>query len=73
MKQLDITQEITGWIQAVAGPDVALDGLVVFEAIALNTLPLPGKKGALYQDAVISPLTLRQMADYINSKGVPLC
>lgn len=73
MKQLTITPEIIGWIQAVAGVDVSLEGISVFECIALNTLPLPGKQGSLFEAAVITPLTLRQMADYINANGLPLC
>lgn len=73
MKQIPLTPEIISKIQAVAGADVATEGLAVFEAIALNTLPLPGKSGGLFENAVVTPMTLRMMADYITSNGVPLC
>lgn len=72
MKQIPLTPDLVAKIQAVAGVDVSTDGLAVFEAIALNTLPLPGKRGSLFANAVNTPLTLRDMAAYINEHGLPL-
>jgi hypothetical protein len=73
MKQIPITPEIIQLIKSRVSIDIDPDGFAVFEAIALNTLPLPGKKGSLHQDAVVMPVTLRQMADSIrNGNHLPL-
>lgn len=73
MKQLELTPELTALIKSRVGEDVALEGISVFEAITLNTKPLPGKKGTIWEGAVASPLTLRQISDHINGGGhIPL-
>ena len=73
MKQLVLTEELKALIKARVGEDVDLEGIAVFEAITLNTKPLPGKKGTIWEGAVASPLTLRQIADHINAGGhIPL-
>ena len=73
MKQLDLTPQIQNLIANAVGPDVDPQGLSVFEAIATNNLPLPGKGGTIFNQAVIAPLTLRQMADSINEgNSLPL-
>jgi hypothetical protein len=66
MKQIPITPELEQSIRAAVGPDANLDGIAIFEAISANTLPLPGKRGTLFESAQISYLTLKQMADSIN-------
>ena len=66
MKQLALTPEIISQIKAAVGEDVDPTGFAVFEAIALNTQPLPGKRGSIFENAVVPPLTLSQMADAIN-------
>ena len=73
MKQLDMTPELSAMIQRAAGKDVDPSKLVVFEAIALNTNPLPGKDGTIFERAVVWPVTLNQMNDYINAGNtIPL-
>lgn len=66
MKRLPMTPELIAQIKAAVGPDVDPSGFAVFEAIALNTLPLPGKDRTIFERAQITPLTLSQMADSIN-------
>lgn len=73
MKQLELTPQLQDLIRQRVGPDTAVDNIAVFEAITLNTLPLVGKKGTLWEGATSTPLTLRQIADYINNGGhIPL-
>lgn len=73
MKQLELTAELKDLIKSRVGPDVSIDDVSVFEAITLNTKPLPGKKGTIWEGAVATPLTLRQIADQINGGGhIPL-
>jgi hypothetical protein len=67
MKQLQMTPELSALIKSRVGDDVETDRLAVFEAIALNTMPLPGKDGTIFENAVVEPITLTQMVDYINS------
>lgn len=73
MKRLELTPALLQLIKDRVGPDVDLEGIAVFESISLNTKPLPGKKGTLWEGAVATPLTLRQIADHINNGGhIPL-
>ncbi len=67
MKQLPMTPELSAMIQKAVGQDVATDKLAVFETIALNTKPLPGKDGTIFEAAVVQPVTLVQMVDHINA------
>lgn len=69
MKQLSMTPELEALIRDRIGTDVDLEGIAVFEAIALNTHALPGKDGTIFEGAVTAPITLRQMADHLNEKG----
>lgn len=66
MKQINITPEILNRIKSAVGDDVDPTGFAVFESIALNTLPLPGKGGTIFERAIVSELTLAQMAESIN-------
>lgn len=67
MKQLQMTAELSQLIKDRVGPDIDPATLAVFEAIALNTKPLPGKDGTIFEDAVVRPVTLAQMVDYITT------
>lgn len=69
MKQLDMTPALSAMIQKAVGTDVDPSKLAVFETVMLNTKPLPGKRGALFENAVVQPITLKQMADHINNEG----
>jgi len=66
MKQLDMTPALEAMIKAAVGQDVDPSGFAVFETIMLNTKPLPGKRGALFENAVVQPITLKEMVDAIN-------
>ncbi len=67
MKQLPMTPALSALITGAVGEDVDTSKLSVFETIALNTLPLPGKQGSLFEGAVVEPITLLQMVDSVNS------
>lgn len=68
-----MTPELSAQIKAAVGEDVDTENLAVFEAIALNTKPLPGKNGSIFEQATIMPITLNQMAISLNSgKHIPL-
>lgn len=70
MKRIPITPEIKAQLQAALGPDVDVtDDYAVFESISLNNLPLPGKRGQLFERAVTSPTTLLAMVNHINAEG----
>src|SRR3546814_18401442 len=64
-----MTAELAKLIQDRVGQDVDPTNFAVFEAIALNTKPLPGKDGTLHERAIVAPVTLRQMADHIKNGG----
>lgn len=65
MKQLPMTPELSALIKAAVGQDVETTDLAVFECIALNSKPLPGKDGTIFEKATVMPITLRQMADFV--------
>lgn len=67
MKQLQMTPELSALIKSRVGEDVDTSKLAVFETIALNTKPLPGKRGTIFEKAVVKPVTLAQMVDYVTS------
>lgn len=67
MKRLPLTPELIASIKLAVGEDVDVnDSFAVFESISLNTLPLPGKDGTIFEKARVSLLTLKQMVDSIN-------
>lgn len=72
MKSLDITPQIESRIKAVAGEDVDVSNLAVFEAVLCNTAPLH-KQGSLFHEGRISYSMLHAMAEsVVPSGGVPL-
>lgn len=73
MKRIPLTPELEAEIRTSVGPDVDTTGFAVFEAIAINDLPLPGKRGLIFEKAVVAPLTLAQMvADITTGNHQPL-
>jgi hypothetical protein len=62
-----MTPSLVAQIKASVGSDVDPENFAVFEVIAVNSLPLPGKRGTFFEDAQVTPLTLKQMADSINA------
>lgn len=71
MKQIDKTPKIQAALQKAVGTGVSTDDLVVYEAIALNTLPLR-KNSPLYKNAITERGILLQMADRINAESLPV-
>lgn len=74
MKQVAITADIEAKLRRVTGPDADLADYAVFETIAINSLPIPGKDGTIWEGAVHTPLTLSQIADHVQADpaGVPV-
>ncbi len=72
-KRLDVTDDMLEQIQFVADTDMSANDIVVFEATAVNTLPL-NKSGSIFDKGKITRSTLVAMADSVNSKNesVPL-
>lgn len=71
MKQIAKTGKVLDRLKASVGPDADVENLAVFEAVALNQLPLR-KKQPLYNGAVASLSMLRGMADKVNAESLPL-
>lgn len=67
MKQLNMTPALAALIKERVGEDVDPTNFAVFEAISLNTSPLPGKRGTLFENATVSPITLKAMVEHINA------
>jgi hypothetical protein len=73
VKQLTMTPALAALIKDRVGEDVDPANFAVFETIALNTKPLPGKKGSLFENAVVMPLTLKEMVTTIDAGNhIPL-
>lgn len=66
MKQLPLTPKLKAMIQSAVGDEVDVSNFAVFESISLNDKPLPGKRGTLFEKAVVSGATLRLMVESIN-------
>lgn len=71
MKQLSHTSELIARLKASFGEGVDVSKLAVFEAIAVNTLPLR-KSGGLYKGAVFSTSAMTDMAAFLETESVPL-
>lgn len=71
MKQIAKTGKVLDRLKASVGPDADVENLAVFEAVALNQLPLR-KKQPLYNGAVASLSMLKEMADKVNAESLPL-
>lgn len=71
MKQVQKTAEIIGLLQASFGPDVNIEDYAVYEAVALNNLPIR-QKHPLYEGAVAQDSLLRELVTSINGESVAL-
>lgn len=71
MKQIAKTGKVLDRLRAAVGPDADVENLAVFEAVALNQLPLR-KKQPLFNGAVASLSMLKGMADKVNAESLPL-
>jgi hypothetical protein len=71
VKQISKTPEITARLKAAVGDDVNLDDLVIYEATALNTMPLR-KRHPLFMKATAGVDVLQAMAAQVNQESLPL-
>jgi hypothetical protein len=71
MKQVEKTPEIVAKLQKAVGDGVDTSNLAVFEAIALNSLPLR-KQHPLYNGAVVPSPFLSEMATALNAESLPV-
>lgn len=70
MKKLEITPHIEALLQA-ASEGIDSSSVSVYEAIAINTLPV--KKRGLFNGATLSESTLGEMVEYVSKGGyVPI-
>lgn len=70
MKQITRTPDLDARLRASFGPDAQISSLVVFEAIAANTMKLR-KTGGIYQGARMSESLLAEMAASVKQESVP--
>lgn len=71
MKQIQKTDRIINLLAEKVGADMDANKVVVFEAIALNTLPLR-KKHPLYNTSRVDQAFLHEMAAAVLSETVPM-
>lgn len=71
MKQVEKTPDITTKLQNAVGAGVDTSNLAVFEAVALNSLPIR-KRHPIYKDAVHPQNFLHEMASSLNGESLPL-
>src|ERR1041384_6172409 len=69
MKQKQHTPFITGLLKKTLGEEADTGSLAVFEVVATSSRPL--KKNGIYKNAVITPLTLAQMAQAVVREPIP--
>lgn len=69
MKQKPHTPFITALLKKTLGEEADTAALPVFEVVATSSRAL--KKKGLYDKAVITPLTLAQMAAWVNREAIP--
>ncbi|KGM36137.1 hypothetical protein [Inquilinus limosus] len=72
-KSIEITPKVEQRIKAVAGDDIDVSKLTVFEAAAVATKPL-NKRGSIFEGARFTRSTLVEMASQLNAgtMSVPL-
>lgn len=71
MKRLQLTPQIEQYLRRAVGADANLSELVVFEATALNTLPLR-KQHPLFKGAIVEPTALFEMAQALRAESRPV-
>lgn len=71
MKQIQKTPEIIAALRQSVGPDVNIDGLAVYEAIALNNRPIR-KEHPLFKGAVADRSLLLEMAAALSQESRPV-
>lgn len=71
MKQVEKTPDIQARLQNAVGNGVDTSNLAVFEAIALNSLPIR-KKHPIYNGAIHPTPFLQEMAASLNAESLPI-
>ena len=71
MKQVQKTPEIVSKLKASFGQDIAVDDMAVFEATALNRLPIR-QRHPLFQGAIAQPSVFHDAIDSLNAESIPL-
>lgn len=71
MKQIEKTPEVLAALRQSVGKDVNLDGLAVYEAIALNNRPIR-KEHPLFKGAVADRSLLLEMAAALSQESRPV-
>jgi hypothetical protein len=71
MKQIAKNQQVRDRMRAAFGADADVESLPVYEAVALNTLPLR-KSSGLFKGARPTYATLSEAAHAINNESAPL-
>jgi len=72
MKRLQKTDFINKLLASAVGPDVDTTNFPVWEVAATSSVPLRGKTGTIFENAVIQDNTLFQLAAAINRDPLPL-
>lgn len=71
MKQITKTNQILQLLRDSTGEEGTFENLIVYEAIALNTMPLR-KRHPLYKGAIVDLNVLYQMAEAVNLESIPV-
>jgi len=73
LKEVTATKDMLSQIEKISESPVDAKDIAIFETIAMNTEPLK-KAGTIFDKAVVTEETLRQMAEAVNSghESVPL-
>lgn len=72
MKRLKKTDFINKLLASTVGADVDTTNFPVYEVVATSSVPLRGKDGTIFENAVISDQTLFQLAAHVNKDPLPL-
>lgn len=72
MKRLQKTDFINRLLAGTVGQDVDTTNHAVYEVVATSSIPLRGKTGTLFENGVIEPSTLFQLAAAVNRDPLPL-
>lgn len=72
MKQIQKNDFVTSLLKGAVGQDVDVTAFPVWEVAATSNVPLRGKQGTIFENAVITTPTLFQLAAHVNREPLPL-
>lgn len=72
MKQIRKNDFVISLLKGAVGPDVDVSTFPVWEVAATSNVPLRGKQGTIFENAVIQSTTLFQLAAAINHEPLPV-